>query len=431
MERGLPLDWWRRDATAVAFTPDALTAAEPIDGRLAFGALVAFTVVLVLAPQEFVPALGQFRIAFVFGVVALAAHLFRGSKSAGASGTPRESKLVLCLVASAVLSIPTSYWPGGSVATLTDQYLKSIAIFWLLGGVVCSVRRMRSVLWTLTAISVPLALVGVKNYLSGAFVGDRVIGYAGGLTSNPNDLALTLNLFIPLTAALALTARLAWLRTCAWGIIGLSTAAVMVTFSRAGFLTLVVEGGFLLMVLIRRSAVRAAGGLVLCVLLALVALPSGYGQRLSTIVDIDSDPTGSAQDRWRDTVSATQFIVAHPIIGAGVGMDTLALNEVRGPRWVRVHNAYLDYGVDLGVPGLVLFVAVVVTSFRNARRIERMSRDVIGAELVAFASGVRISLAGFIVAAFFYPVPYHFYFYYMAGLSVALKTIAARQSRVL
>src|SRR5205814_10276543 len=112
-------------------------------------------------------------------------------------------------------------------------------------------------------------------------VEDRLIGYAGGLTSNPNDMALTLNLFIPLTAALAFAARRAWLRALAWGIIGLSTAVVMMTFSRAGFLTLIAEGGLLWLLLIRRGAAKAAGGLALCALFVLVALPSSYTQRLS------------------------------------------------------------------------------------------------------------------------------------------------------
>lgn len=429
VQPALPLDWWRRDATAVAFTPDTHVAAEPTDGRLAFGALVAFTVVLVLAPQEFFPVLGQLRIAFVLAIVAIAAHMWSGSSAANVSPRPVELKIVLCLVAWAVLSIPMSYWPGGSLATLTDQYLKSVAIFWLLQGVVCSVRRLRTLLWTLTAISVPVALVGVNNYLSGAFVASRVIGYAGGMTSNPNDLALTLNLFIPLTAALALTARRALWRTVAWGVIGLSTAAVMVTFSRGGFLTLIAEGGLVLLLLFRQRAIKTLGGLVLCAVLAPIALPAGYGQRLSTIVDVNADPTGSAQDRWRDTVSATRFIVAHPIVGAGVGMDTLALNEFRGSHWVRVHNTYLDYGVDLGVPGIALFLTLITACFLSARRIERANATV-GPELVTYASGIRISLAGFIVAAFFYPVPYHFYFYYIAGLSVSLKTITTRQFSV-
>ena len=400
---------------------------EPADGQLAFKALIAFTIVLVLAPQEFFPALGQLRIAFVAGIVALSAHILGRSKGSRAARAPTELKIVLTILVWAVLCIPASYWPGGVVIAMTDRYLKTVAIFWLLGQVVCSVQRLRALFWTIGAITVPLALTGVKSYLSGAFVQNRVAGYVSGMTSNPNDLALTLNLFIPLTAALALTAARPWQRTLAWGIIGLSVAGVLVTFSRGGFLTLVAEGGLLLLLLMRRRAVKAIAGLLLCAVLALVVLPSGFGTRMATILNMNADDTGSSRDRWRDTVAATQFVVAHPIVGGGLGLGALAMNETRGALWFQVHNTYLNYGVDLGVPGLLLFVALVATSLRSARRIERLSTDTVAVELPAFASGIRVSLSGFVVAAFFHPVPYHFYFYFIAGLSVALKTIAARQ----
>jgi len=181
----------------------------------------------------------------------------------------------------------------------------------------------------------------------------------------------------------------------------------------------------------RRRAAKTVGGLLLCAMLALAVLPSGFGERMATIVNMKADTTGSAQDRWRDTLAATQFVVANPIVGVGLGLGVLALNETRGALWFQVHNTYLNYAVDLGVPGVMLFVALVATSLRSARRIERIATDKVGAELPAFASGVRISLAGFVVAAFFHPVPYHFYFYFIAGLSVALKTTAARQFGVL
>jgi len=37
------------------------------------------------------------------------------------------------------------------------------------------------------------------------------------------------------------------------------------------------------------------------------------------------------------------------------------------------------------------------------------------------AHGVQVSLAAFSVGACFYPVSYHFYFFYLAGLSVAAR----------
>ena len=57
----------------------------------------------------------------------------------------------------------------------------------------------------------------------------------GVLTANPNDLALMLNLIVPLTGALAVACH-GPKRLFAVGTMLLSMAAIILTFSRAGFL---------------------------------------------------------------------------------------------------------------------------------------------------------------------------------------------------
>jgi len=293
--------------------------------------------------------------------------------------------------------------------------------------VISSVERLRIMFWTLALICVPLAKTTVSNYLAGAFDGTRVQGYSNNMAANPNDLALLLNLFLPLAVAVALTTQKTWAKVLVWGIVALSLAAVFVTFSRGGFLTLVIEAGLVIGLLWRHKIRRALAGVAVGAVIAVVLAPAGYIDRIATIFNIQSDSTGSAQMRWHDTMTAVEFVVTHPIIGAGIGQDVLAMNDVRGFAWTRVHNAYLSYGMDLGVIGLVLFVTLVVVTYRTARKVERLPVDRVGRELVIIAGCVRISLAGFIVAAFFHPVAYHFFFYYIAGLSVALKTTARRQ----
>jgi putative inorganic carbon (HCO3(-)) transporter len=144
--------------------------------------------------------------------------------------------------------------------------------------------------------------------------------------------------------------------------------------------------------------------------------------RLNTITDIEADRTGSAEGRWKDYQVAVGVVARNPILGAGIGQDILAMNQSRGGDWVSVHNAFLEYAVDLGLPGLVLFVWLYLTSLRSARAVERRSaRDAWSRDLVHLAAGVQIALVGFGVAAFFHPIAYQFYFFSIGGLAVALK----------
>ena len=111
------------------------------------------------------------------------------------------------------------------------------------------------------------------------------------------------------------------------------------------------------------------------------------------------------------------------IVGAGIGQDILVMNDERGiDTWRRVHNAYLQYGVDLGVPGLLLFAWLHLACFRTARAVARgAAAEPSLRDLHPLACGVQISLAAFAVAAMFHPIAYQFYFFSVAGLAVALR----------
>src|SRR5439155_8888257 len=331
----------------------------------------------------------------------------------------------------AIVTGPLSQWPGGSLSFLLELYLKTLALFWLLSNTVSSLTRLRRIAWALTLAGVPVAATGVRHFLSGSFVpgivDKRIVGYNAPLTENPNDLALMLNLILPLTVALVLLTRRPLLRAVLLVIIALNVTGVIVTFSHAGVSTLATNFLMYLWKLQRRREGRWAWAVVVLALACVPLLPSGYSERLSTITDIQSDPTGSAQARWSDTVAAVHFVAKNPIIGAGVGLNALALNEERGPAWKVVHNMYLEYAVELGVPGLVMFLLLLVWCIQNTMLVQRRSEGVPGLqELFYLAQGIQISLVAFAVAALFHPGGFHFYFYYVAGLAVALKSVCER-----
>jgi O-antigen ligase len=418
--------WWRRPA-AVRAPGAAAPGAEP--STVAFRALLVFTFILLTAPQNLVPALAPLRIALLAAAVAIVAHVWHGfSHGRRPAPAPRELRITLGLAGWAALSVTVSYWPGGSLAYLLTVYLKTIAIFWLLGELVTTLGRLRRIAWALTLLSLPLAITAVRHFLGGDFLADatgvkRIVGFEAPLTENPNDLALILNLILPLAVALMLSARTPLRRGLLLAIVALNAVAIVLTFSRAGFLTLVT---ILVASLWRLPARAGAQWRWLALALALVCLPllpAGYGDRLETITDMNADRTGSAQARWSDALVAAGYVLEHPIIGAGIGMNTLALNEVRGPAWKAVHNVYLEYAVELGLPGLALFLALLVGALRTAAAVARRSAEGALDELGHLAGGIQTSLVAFALAGLFHPSGYQFPFYYFAGLAIALPAV--------
>jgi putative inorganic carbon (HCO3(-)) transporter len=424
-------EWWRAESQTAA--------AEATESPVPFWALMGFTFILLLAPQSFFPALAPFRIALLTAAVAVITYVYvRLSRQEPIVQLTREMWITLCLVGWAFLTVPFSYWSGGSLMFLIEVYLKTLAIFWLLSNVVNSLTRLRQVAWGLSLMALPVAVTAVENFLSGEYMEigmhpemKRIIGYQGPLTSNPNDLALVLNLILPLSVALFLSNRKALGRTLLILVILLQATAVILTYSRAGFLTLATTGLLYLGKLWARSERVWAWAVVILACAFLVLLPSGYQDRLSTITSITSDVTGSAQERWRDTVAAVNLVLKNPIIGAGPGLNAVALNDERGPSWKAVHNVYLEYAVELGIPGLVLFLMLFASCIKNVSFVQQRSAPVPAfRELFYLAEGIQISLIAFAVAAVFHPVAYQFYFYYMAGLAVAVRVVYESEERM-
>jgi probable O-glycosylation ligase (exosortase A-associated) len=421
--------WWRPDRPAS-------TAALP-GSPVAFGGLVAFTAILLLTPQMLIPALKALRIAFLAAGVSIAAHLVDSTVTRRPIvRSHREIAIAIVLLIWTAITIPLSYWPSGSVALLTDQYLKAVIFFWLIATLLTTRQRLRTFAWALVLCSIPLAVTGIQHFRSGEFLNTgvtglkRIAGYSG-LSGNPNDLALTLNLIIPIAGPLLALSRGTVARSLAAAALILSVTTVIVTFSRAGFLTLAAIGLLSIIVFLKRGAPAPAAAVVVAIVTVMPLMPAGYMERLNTIADIEADPTGSAQGRWTDYQVAARLVFANPIVGAGIGQDVLALDRIRDRATSRsVHNAFLQYAVDLGLPGLLLFMWLLMASFRSARQVERRaSIEPALRELSLLASGLQIALAAFAVAAIFHPIAYQFYFFCVAGLAVALRNVCVAELR--
>lgn len=421
--------WWRPQS---ALQAAQRAEPDPPGTRVAFWALIGFSVILLLAPQEQIPALAPLRIALLSVAVAMLAYTYSQlSLRRPILEYSPEVVLVLLLAGWAVFTVPFSYWPGGSVSFLTSTYLKAVICFLLLSHAVRNIRQLQGIAWCLVLCTVPLTLHTLSNYVTGTYIGegDRVLGYASGLAQNPNDMALMLNLILPLCIALMLGSRSGLQKLVLTGVALLIVVAVIATFSRAGFLTLMFIGVCYAWLLRNRRQRVWIPIIMITGVFALPLVPASYFERLDTIINIEADQTNSAQTRLADMKVAVDLAFSKPIVGSGVGMSLLALNEARGEHWLDVHNVYLQLAVDMGFIGLGLFLLLM---FQCLRVINRTASGPPGQgssrQLLYLAEALRVSLLAFALSAMFYPVAYNFYFYYFAGMAIAAGRIARDQA---
>jgi len=390
------------------------------DYPAAFWCLMAFTFIVLVAPQNVYPALRPLNIAFITGGAALALFLL-GALSRGTlqSHPPREIKLFGLFGLLALASIPLSWWPGGSWEVFFGQLFKSLIVYVLASQLLVDPRRFRQHLWLCLLSGIVIAAIALSSFLGGVRVGGyRMAGAIAGMTANPNDLALTLNLFLSFGLLLCVTGSVVG-RIAAGAFVLLSLAAVLLSFSRAGFLTLATVGVLCFGRAIRRGGLPALLGLAALALLASLLIPAGYGERISTILDHAGE--GSAEDRLADMTRAVRVTIENPFVGVGLGQNILAL-EAAGGRWHFVHNVYLQISADLGIPALVVFLVLFGLLMRQVREIHAQPPSgVAGRQLAAMAEATEVSLWAYAVAGMFHPAAYQFYFFYLAGFASALN----------
>jgi hypothetical protein len=402
-------DWIRRKGHAITFF-----------------ALFVFSVVLYLRPYELIPALSGIKsMAFYVGIVTLSIYAITQMVVEGNLTTrTREVNLILLLGVAALLSIPFAINPGEAWKTFSDLLVKTLLIFIVIVNVVRTERRLRLLMLLALGVSIYLSISAIQDYRAGLFgigtdVTSRIMGRIKGLFDNPNDLALHLVTMVPIAVGLAM-AKAGVLRKFVYiGAAGLMVAAIVVTFSRGGFLGLVAVSFFLVLKLGRKQRFPTMTAFFLAVVLFFALAPGGYGSRLSTIFNISGDLTGSGSQRNQVLKRSILVTLRYPLFGVGLGNFHYKSFQELG-----THNAYTQVGSEMGIPAMIMYIMFLVYPYKRLKEIEKATDGKKDERYYYYLSiGLRASLIGYMVASFFAAVAYQWYIYYLVGYAIALRRI--------
>lgn len=92
------------------------------------------------------------------------------------------------------------------------------------------------------------------------------------------------------------------------------------------------------------------------------------------------------------------------------------------------HNVFVQAVSELGYPGLILFVSMILCCFYNQRKSRKilLQKRIDEPFLVGLSHGLDLSMVGFVVNGFFITVLYYPFFWMLLILSVALIDIVER-----
>ncbi|HEX4562255.1 MAG TPA: O-antigen ligase family protein, partial [Gemmatimonadales bacterium] len=326
---------------------------------------------------------------------------------------------VLGILVWAVLGVPTSLWPGGSVGVLRTILVKVVLMYFVL---VASIRHPRDV-QRLTGAYVASVIVYAAMVLVRFHGNPDAIRTKGLYDYDSNDFATLIASTVPL--ALHLVVRRGWRVP---GVVGLGgLLALLLAFiwanSRGGFLALLAAALVILIgYRVVSAPVRISVAVVGVLAFVLVAGPS-FWVRMNTIANPNQDYNmTSSEGRWQLWSRGIGYMETRPVLGVGIGGFPSAEGQLsegarearahgKGEKWSEPHNSFVQIGAELGVPGLLLFVAMLWTAVRGLR----------GMEDVGLAVALVAAVAAFAVGGFFLSLAYKEMLYVLIALAVAAR----------
>lgn len=394
--------------------------------KLAYAGVYFFTFLLYLRPNELFPVLGTSPIVKTITIFVVIIYLFSKLSTSERTNLSIEAKGMLAMALLALLFAPLAASPQDSIDTLQEPFIKVVIIFILLSNLIDTRERLLAILKMVVIWGGVFGLQAFDSYLKGEFTvrGQRIGGSVGGMFGNPNDLATSLDMLLPFAIALFLIkkgpSRLIYLACAVVMAIG-----VVVTFSRGGFLGLLALGAVMLWKLGRSRRIATIFAGVFLVVILSVAMPGGFGSRIASVLNINSDQTGSAQERYALLQHTANLAMRHPIIG--VGMGNIHIYSIRE---LVAHNAYLEVAAELGFMGLIAYLTVIFAPLITLRRIERNTAKAPPGpdrEKYYLSIAVQATIVAYLVCSFFSSIEYQWYVYYVAAYGVALRNIHAAE----
>jgi putative inorganic carbon (HCO3(-)) transporter len=390
--------------------------------KMSYAALLAFTLVLYARPAEFYPSPLTASIALVLALIMLGFYFPTQLSLEGTlTARPREVNLVLLFCLAGLLSIPLAINPPAAWHEFSGNFIRCIVVFIAMVNVVRTKARLQGLLFLALAAGLWLSLGAINDYRLGlnTIEGYRVAGRGSGIFGNPNDMALFLVTIVPVAVALACHSRRLGRKLFFAGSAIVMFTAIVLTYSRGGFLGLLVALGFFACKTNPRRRVAMLIGLGVTVAMFLAMVP-GYAIRLVSIVIPSLDPVGSSDARSGELFRSLYIAIRHPLLGIGMGNYAPEMSY----RGLVTHNSYTQVAAEMGMAALVCYMMFLLTPLK---KLGQVARETFGtradSDFYYLAVGLQASLLGYMVSSFFASVAYLWYVYYLVAYAVCLRRL--------
>ena len=320
------------------------------------------------------------------------------------------------------LGMPFSVSPLGAFDVVTDIWIKSLAVYFLIVGGVVVFPHYRKLMITVAFAAVAINLFSFRyGYLHG---GRLAVG--GGTFSNSNDLATYLLTGMPFSMYALMRAQNA--RKLFWlGTLAAALYFVLKTGSRGALVALL---GAVLYVFwkinIRKKALMMMAGIG-GLLLAPIVIPPRVYVRYTSMFSSDSQSTrdaqiaeGSKRARMALLEKSIRVTRDNPVFGVGPGMFKVAARVTHVS-----HNMYTQLSSETGVPGFLMYMTALAYCFRRTAQVMKKTRpDPTLTDIYEAAFAIRVALIIYMITSVFGSVAYGVPVMLLIGMAEALQKTA-------
>lgn len=258
--------------------------------------------------------------------------------------------------------IPKKFW----------TYVQLFCVLWMIWELAVTRRRQLGLLTSYVVGSYVVALATLHVYVTHA---GSLRRFSATADADPNDLAMTVALALPMAWFLGMTHPKPLVRWLGRGFLPLGLLVIGLSGSRGGMLA----GLFGLLVIPLTMTRLTPGRLAMAVAalglsgaLAIAYVPEKTVERLATTgSEVEDLSLGGRFKLWRAGIIAFS---EKPIMGFGTSTFISAVRPQLGIRSQVAHNSFLSLLVENGLVGFLLYMAMLVAAFSAVLRLPRLER---------------------------------------------------------
>ena len=261
----------------------------------------------------------------------------------------------------------------------------------------------------------------------------------GSPNSNPiaflgdnNSVAVGMLMLVPIIALLAQTTPKRWACLFYWTILIGVLYRALSTYSRGGFLACIAIGSAY--IIYSQKKFRAFFAMIIIMVIVLPLLPDVFWNRINTIQTYEEEKETSALGRLHFWQVALEMARAHPFLGVGynsynLSYDDYDFSQGNYGRQRAPHNSLFAVLAELGYPGLVLYMLIILSAFMACFKVRRVTATAsLPLHFSQSAAALSTSLLAFLVGGFFLTLQYQEMVWHLFGLTIVLAKLTERHT---